>query len=83
LSGNKIQLYGVGFGGGTGGIPQDTIGQLSALRFTALKTLENLMPVMTSLVPSNESFWVNPVRHYFLKPEQGVNDAITTFGDFH
>ena len=61
LSGNKIQLYGPGFGGGNGGIPQDTIAQLSALRFTAVKTLEAMLPSMTSLVPASEAIRVNPV----------------------
>ena len=58
-----MQLYGIGFGslGGTGGIPQDAIGQLSALRFTALKTMENLLPGMNALVPAPQSFRVNPV----------------------
>ena len=63
VPGNKVQLYGIGFGslGGTGGIPQDAIGQLSALRFTALKTMQNLLPGMNALVPSPQSFRVNPV----------------------
>ena len=60
--GNKIQLYGVSFaGGGNGGIPQDTIAQLSALRFTAVKTLEDMLPSMTSQVPAPEAFRVSPV----------------------
>jgi hypothetical protein len=64
IIGNKIQLYGNGFGGGgNGGIPQDAIGQLSALRFTAVKTMEAMMKNMTSLVPSHQSFRVNPVNY--------------------
>ena len=64
ITGNKIQLYGNGFGGGgNGGIPQDAIGQLSALRFTAVKTMEAMMKNMTSLVPSHQSFRVNPVNY--------------------
>ena len=64
VSGNKVQLYGISFGagGGTGGITQDAIGQLSALRFTAVKTMENLVATMTSLIPSPQSFRVNPVK---------------------
>lgn len=80
FAGNKVQLYGIGFGagGGTGGIPQDAIGQLNALRFTAVKTMESLVPVMTSLVPSPNSFRVNPVTS-LIKTCFGKGNALGKF----